>query len=214
MEDLYDEGYWEHGHGSNYHNYGDDPGWKGTVKVLTQFVPPRATLFETASAKGYFLKEAQEAGYDTVGIDLSEYAVSKAVVPVIHADAADPSWVEPLLKDRGGFDIVCSWEFLEHVPHENLCDVVNNMLALPKDGALFVHRIGITTVEGVRLDNDHTHVSNHTYGWWENFLESFNDFDWGFTLTKAPEVVEALDKEFKGRDWSGRFFAYWVSSRY
>lgn len=208
MKDLYGEGYWEYGIGSNYRNYADDSGWVPTVEVLLQHVETPASLFEFASAKGYFLRAAREAGLDAYGMDISSWAVRSAVTPVFKADAADPNLVEKLGEERG-YDIVCSWEFLEHVPHDELVPVLKNMLALTEPGCFFVHRIGTTTVEGVRQDDDHTHVSNHTYDWWYDFLvEEAGNL--GYSLYVYPYLVEDLNDQFKGRDWSGRFFAFVV----
>lgn len=52
--DEYGEGYWERAEGSNYRDYGDDPGW-GIIADIFQRLRSNARVIEAACAKGYFV---------------------------------------------------------------------------------------------------------------------------------------------------------------
>lgn len=203
--DLYDNpytrGYFEYGEGSNYHSYGDDPGWAVTAQILRRYDPKLyPTLLELGSAKGYFLSAAHREGFKVVGIDISKHAVDSTVYDV---EGRNHHWDATRLMDFPfpvDFDVVCSWEFFEHVEPENLLDVVADSIELVKPGGLYVHRIAI--VDG-NMDEDHdsTHVSMHHRGEWESMFDSFG-------LTHEPELEKQLQTAFRGRDWADRFFAW------
>lgn len=225
MSNPYTEGYFERGEGSNYHNYADDPGWRVTANVLNRFMPAdggedigERWLMEIAAAKGYFLRAAREVGYDTYGVDISEYATETAVHEVECLDITTPqdAWPLSVASNKGLMNVVCSWEFLEHIEGDKIEDVLTNMAVFGESDqwasgvSLFVHRIGTTTVEGVRQDNDITHVSNHTREKWLEIIDEWAAKQDDFKLKRATEVEDALDAAFAGRDWAGRFFAYWM----
>lgn len=206
--EQYGEGYWEHGQGSNYVAYADDPGWVPTVEVLSEFVPvgsPPPTLLEVACAKGFFVRAARQRGYEAVGIDLSRWAVDHPAPGVAEfirqGDAMELPW------PMQSFDVVCSWEFLEHVPEPLLEWVLAEQVRVLRSGGLWVARIGTLESEEDRSQHlsDHTHVTNYPSSWWRDWLER------GSTFSRAPEVEEAFDRTFADRDWAGRYFAYRVA---
>lgn len=201
MKHPYTEGYFERAELSNYHGYGDDPGWELTARILAKYVPMGTRLYEYGAAKGFFVWHAVRNGLDAYGMDISEYAVSQAPPAVesrivVHDSTPPLPWDEP-----GG--VVCSWEFLEHVDPERVDDVLTGMLDLTEAGGLLVHRIDV--IDGKHDPySDKTHVSVHEPQWWR---EKFT----GLLQCAPADVVEdELNAAFAGRDWEGRFFAYWV----
>lgn len=200
MSNPYTEGYFERGEGSNYYNYGDDPGWTPTARILRKFIPPEIThpyLLELGAAKGFFMHHAHVVGFNVRGIDISEHATSHPasewVKQYLHLGDAS----EPLPFDQT-FDVVCSWEFLEHIPKDDMMYVLYNPVLKLKPGGLFVHRIALKGMDG---DSDATHVSMHNRDVWENVFDFMG-------LEHRPDIEEAFDQEFKDRDWAGRFFAW------
>jgi len=194
MDDEYDEGYWERGEGSNYQSYGDDPGWMKTAAVMNRYKV--GTLLEIGCAKGFFIGHAEHYGYDAIGIDLSQWAIDHSVRPdqTFLRDITGPiTWKQE-------FDVVCSWELLEHIPAELLPAVFANIKTAMAPGALTFHRIGML-LEGedhASLEDDKTHVTIENREWWEaRFQEQ------GFT--RRTEIEDWFDKEFDHRDWKGRF---------
>src|SRR5688500_20121285 len=109
--DDYGEGYWERAEGSNYVNYGDDSGWLGILHVINANHTGKLNIIEAACSKGYFLRAALLDGHKALGFDVSEYAIRNAVTKtaMVH-DAIEP-WPYP----SGSADLVCAWEFLEHI---------------------------------------------------------------------------------------------------
>jgi cyclopropane fatty-acyl-phospholipid synthase-like methyltransferase len=198
----YGEPYWEHGVGSNYVRYGDDPGWPTTVAVLTRWLPPGGKLFEVACAKGWFVLHARRLGFEASGLDISQWAVSQAHPEVAPWLTLGNAAVWPILPRRW-YDAVVSWEFLEHVPFGELAAVLQNMERAVEPGGLLVHRIGIEMADG----EDHGHQQDVTHQqempreWWHGLLSARG---W----QHRPEVEASFDLAFTGRDWAGRFFAY------
>lgn len=193
----YGKDYWENGVGSNYFNYADDPGWDKTLDVMDQYFGRPTVLYEVACAKGYFVVHARERGYDAQGCDISEYAISqvpygtKAFCQV--ANATDLPW------ETFSADVVCAWEFLEHIPKENIQRVIFEMLRVLKPGGQIWLRICSPDQENATADS--THVSLFPRETWDQiFLE------WG--LVPLHDREENLDANFQDRDWAGRFFVY------
>lgn len=202
--DAYGEGYWERGEGSNYYAYGDDWGWGVVAKVITTLRGRGLNVIEAACAKGYFVRRMLAFGHDAVGFDLSEYAISQAPADVtrrvrVH-DAIDP-WP---YEDESA-DIVCAWEFFEHIHDENIPVVLDHMVHALKPGGELWFKTGIVVPEdhpfAGQEDHDHTHVAVHTREWWESLFEAKG-------LVRVPEAEAALDYQFDDRDWFGRFFVW------
>lgn len=200
MRDLYGEGYWERAEGSNYVAYADDPGWDVILSVMQEAIPAPARIIEVACAKGYFVYHAISHGYEALGLDISEYAVSHGVArdnTMVH-NAADPfPW--------GEADVVCSWEFFEHVPEDEVDTVLDNKIAALVPGGELWMKIGIVIPEdhpfAGQADNDHTHFTVRDRAWWEDKFRSRG-------LLHLPEREQALDWAFRDRDWQGRFFVW------
>ena len=200
----YSEGYWERAEGSNYRNYGDDPGWRGILHVMDLTRGPEQRILEMACAKGYFVSAAYRNGHDAWGFDLSEYAISKSAAPkrtMVH-DATKVPW--PVHGSRT-FDIVCGWEFLEHIHEEQMGLVVSEAIKYLRPGGELWFKTGIVVPESHGFagqeDHDHTHVNMQPRSYWEYQFESYG-------LEQVKETEDLLDAEFADRDWAGRFFVW------
>lgn len=204
----YGEGYFEDGIGSNYHSYGHDNGWPVVLQAI-QIARPVTDLLEVACAKGFFVQTARSAGWDAVGVDISEYAVGCA--PEETRPYVQVANAVSLPFDTEQFDVVCSFEFLEHVPDTEMDNVLDEMERVARPGALMLHKIGLDlTGEEDRYarfgdahnhDNDTTHVNMQSRDWWQRTFESRG---WD----PAPDTVDLLNKAFYDRDWWDRWFAY------
>lgn len=197
---MYPEGYFERGEGSNYVAYGYDAGWSTTVRAMLGFLAPGSKVYEIASAKGYFLKTAAQF-YDVEGIDISEYAVANAPTDIRHSlhlgNATSLPW------GPSEADAICSWEFLEHVPEDELEQVYSEMERVVKPGGFFIHRIGCLESEKDRSNHmhDHTHVTNYPSAWWRMHL-----LRRGWIRQRSYE--DEFNFRFADRDWKDRFFVY------
>lgn len=199
----YGEGYWERGEGSNYHGYGDDPGWEQIAKILRLHMPEGGTLVELGCASGYFVRAARAKGMRAVGVDVSDYALSKAPADVVEyvnkASATDIASAKP-----ASLDGIVSWEMLEHLTDEEIHTTVTGIWNALKPGGLMWHKIALADAPGIPFHDaygDDTHVSLwHPNNWW-SYFESI-----GFK--KSPGAEDMLNSEFKDRDWYRRFFCY------
>ncbi len=195
MTDVYDETYFRGG--SNYADYGDDPGWRRTLAVMQRFWPREGRVLELGCATGWFVKWADAAGYDVTGVDVSRWAYENRVADTILGDACDLSRF-----DNDSFDVVVSWEFLEHLPELQIVRLLPRLNRVLKPGGMMLHRIALDTESDESLDwsdDDPTHVSMFPRWWWESQFAGYG----------APirAVEDALNREFRDRDWWGRFFA-------
>lgn len=194
----YGEGYFERGELSNYSGYGDDFGWPATARIVAKHAHVGARLYEYGAAKGYFVLHAVMHGLDAYGMDISEYAVENAPVQVKSRMKVHDSNGLPWESLTG--DVVCSWEYLEHVDTEDVRGVLSRMMALCKPGGLMIHRIDV--IDGKHDPySDKTHVSIFLPVWWRTEFETVGGIN-------VAAIEYELNEEFAERDWSGRFFAY------
>jgi cyclopropane fatty-acyl-phospholipid synthase-like methyltransferase len=200
----YGEGYWEHGVGSNYVGYGDDPGWPLTALLMRQLLPDNgARLFEVGASKGWFLKAAVAFGIDAYGMDLSQWAVARRAPGVDDRLRLGNAAVDPIRGQREAwFDAVCSWEFLEHVPLDELDAVLRNMEDAIGWNGWLVHRIGIDVPGGEHgHQQDVTHQAEQPREWWEQLFAARG---W----LPEPAWEDKFRAAFEGRDWAERFFVW------
>ena len=206
----YQEGYWERGEGSNYHNYGDDPGWNVVLDVMEAIgvgdpgCDATIVIVEVGASKGWFGYHARRRGYDWRGFDISEYAVANhapGVSPYLTVHNAGLDW--PYESESA--DIVCAWEFFEHVYDDEILFVLSEMLRVLKPGGELWLKTGIAIPSdhpfAGQPDHDQTHVAVHDREWWESLFEMAG-------LEHLPQTEAALDRAFSDRDWQGRFFVW------
>jgi predicted SAM-dependent methyltransferase len=202
--EAYGEGYWERAEGSNYRNYADDPGWQAILRVFAAREMRNLRIIEAACAKGYFVMHARARGHLAYGFDISGYAVANAAKKAkafvqVH-DAIEPWPYKP-----GSADIVCSWEFFEHIAEEDEQAVLDQMVATLKPGGELWLKIGIV-VPGDhpfagQEDHDHTHCNVKTREQWEALFAAAG-------LEHVKDAEDDLDSMFAKRDWLGRFFVW------
>ena len=87
--------------------------FKYNLDAIAPLLPPGGRMLEVGSYIGMFLKIARERGFDVLGVEpsvwASSYAREKLQVPTITGSAESiPAGTKP-------FDVVCSWDVLEHV---------------------------------------------------------------------------------------------------
>jgi len=80
---------------------------------IARFLPPSGRMLDVGSYCGIFLKVARERGYQVQGVEPSQWASSYARktldIPTVTGGIRDlPEGTPP-------FDVVCSWDVLEHV---------------------------------------------------------------------------------------------------
>jgi dolichol-phosphate mannosyltransferase len=80
---------------------------------IAKFLPPAGRMLDVGSYCGVFLKIARDRNYEVLGVEPSQWASSYARdhmgIPTVTGN------IESLPADTKPFDIVCSWDVLEHV---------------------------------------------------------------------------------------------------
>jgi dolichol-phosphate mannosyltransferase len=84
------------------------------LKAIADFLPAPGRLLELGSYCGVFLRLARERGWDVLGVEpsiwASAYARDELGMPTVTGN------IESLPGDIQPFDVICSWDVLEHVP--------------------------------------------------------------------------------------------------
>ncbi len=155
---MYDREYFEEARGSNYCGYPDLPVFQERAQALSELAP--LSVLDIGCAKGYLVKHLRSLGIPAWGADVSDYCVR----------TSDPE-VRPYLVltdvTRGGlpwsnqyFDLVVSYDVLEHIPEQELDRAVEEILRV---GRRQLHYI---TCEEYQIGHDDTHVTIKPLVWW------------------------------------------------
>jgi SAM-dependent methyltransferase len=85
------------------------------LKAIADLLPTPGRMLEIGSYCGLFLRLARERGWDVLGVEpsvwASSYARDELGLPTVTGN------IETLPDDLAPFDVVCSWDVLEHVPN-------------------------------------------------------------------------------------------------
>lgn len=158
--DLYTEVYFQGGQShSNYGDYYESSLGPSLIlaETLYKFFRPRSAL-DGGCAVGHTVKALAERGVQSYGIDISDWAVSKADHPnVSQSDFSQ----EPI---KGKYDLVYSYDVLEHVLPERLDFAIANLWAATDRDLLVVPAV---YNNGETFDpNEPTHLIFETRDWW------------------------------------------------
>jgi dolichol-phosphate mannosyltransferase len=87
--------------------------FKYNLRAITGLLPKGGRMLEVGSYCGMFLKIARQQGFDVLGVEPSQWASSYArdtlQIPTVTGS------IESLPPDTKPFDVICSWDVLEHV---------------------------------------------------------------------------------------------------
>lgn len=107
IEEEYDQGYVGH----RVDPFFEDQCRKAIRTEIGPHSPPPATLLDVGCGNGGFLLAAQEAGYDTLGIDISAGAIE-----IVESRGGKALPVDFLTHDFGRtFDVISMWDVVEHL---------------------------------------------------------------------------------------------------
>lgn len=120
-------------------------------RFLDSFPDRPGRLLDIGCGSGFFLKMAQERGWDAVGVDLNSQAVAYAKthhqVDAVCSDVRDVPFPE------GSFDLVTLWNVLDHIPDP--FDLLTEVRRVVKDhGYLFIRTPNVVwQLQGYKLAN-------------------------------------------------------------
>lgn len=160
---MYDREYFEDGTKSNYHGYHDIPQYEGYAEAIEHLFQPQNVL-EVGCAMGFVVKKLREKGIEAYGVDVSEYAVEKAESEYVSLADAE----KPLPFPDKHFDLVVSFDMLEHIPQDKVPIVISEMKRV---GRRQYHHI---TYRENEPGKDISHVTLRPIWWW---YEQFGDGD-------------------------------------
>ena len=172
---TYDKDYYECGIESGkslYNNYRWMP--ELTIPFCSRIVEhlkisTEQKVLDFGCAKGYSVKAMRLLGRQAWGFDISNYAISSAPTDVREFVSSDKEYFKDI-----NFDWVIAKDVLEHVPFDQIDDVLswirskgkNVFVVVPLgDGEKYV-------VPAYELDK--THVIRQDKDWWINKLEEFD----------------------------------------
>uniref|UniRef100_UPI00261860B8 class I SAM-dependent methyltransferase n=1 Tax=Brachyspira sp. TaxID=1977261 RepID=UPI00261860B8 len=96
-------------------------------------IKPNGKVLDIGSAMGFFLKEARECGYETEGIEISEYA-SNYCINTLNLNVHNCSLLDFEYKEKE-YDIITAWYVIEHI--YNFETILERMIySLRDDGIL------------------------------------------------------------------------------
>ena len=102
--------------------------------LLDEFEKYRATnrIMDVGCGRGWFLEQAKKRGWEVVGTEYSETAVSLCESKGIHTKLGK---LDPASFERGDFDVITSFEVIEHI--NNPKEELTNIKKLLRSGGLF-----------------------------------------------------------------------------
>ncbi len=161
--------------------------------LFHRFQPVRS--LDVGCAVGHTVKRLHEYGVSAYGIDISDWAVTKAGVDYVTQLDFSREMIP------GSYDLVFSYDVVEHVPLERLKYAIENLWQATEKNLLIVPAL---YPEGTTEDvNEPTHLIFHDYHWWLNFcIQCGCIFDQEITNQLAAE------EHSKIFDYSSRIMAF------
>lgn len=95
-------------------------------------IKPAGKILDLGSAMGFFLKEASLNGYETEGIEISEYG-SNYCVNTLNLNVHNISLLDFEYKEKE-YDIITAWYVLEHI--YNFDELIKKIIFSLKDGGI------------------------------------------------------------------------------
>jgi len=160
--EYYDKEYFDGGKG--YHTYeysGQYDTWADTIIRL--FDP--ANVLEIGCAKGFLVKALRDRGVPAFGIDISDYALSKAdesVEDYLYQHDVTSGKKLGLPK----YDLIVSFDTFEHIPKDKL-GTVKEFMKL--HGDRYYVRVG--TLQTPDWQHDASHITMHRLEWWQEWWD-------------------------------------------
>lgn len=83
------------------------------LNIIEKISPKKGKLLDVGTASGFFLELAQKKGWNVSGIEISEFAASRARERGLNVSTGT---IEDLKVDHGGhFSVITMWDVIEHV---------------------------------------------------------------------------------------------------
>lgn len=179
MATAYDEDYYER---RGWPNYEYSPYWASLARKILDILPfvPQ-NMCDVGCAKGYLVHEFRKMGIEAYGVDISDYALSRAF------ESTRPFLMKTdLTKDdlpfaNESFDLVTCLALIEHLP--SLDHVLAELKRVLKVSGVILVTTPNPKYWDLEHDTDPTHISINDRRFWK---EVFNSY--GFDLKDAARL--------------------------
>jgi ubiquinone/menaquinone biosynthesis C-methylase UbiE len=219
---IYDAIYFETDKKSKHYRGYDVEGKLNYYRILSKvlnsvFLPIR--VLDVGCGKGLLVEAFQELGVEGWGVDVSEYAISKAPEAIRRFLKLVDVEKESLPFDDESFDLITSLDVLEHLAsHEKVLREIWRVLK--KGGYVFVYT---PFPENPLAWDDPTHISVKREAEWTHLFKNFG-FSKSNSMKKkiieaSPNLWEYVKRRRKGIELSppitipGRILAYIHASK-
>ena len=188
------------------------------ASTIKEYYPDVNTVLDYGAAKGYLVHALNQLGYEAMGYDISEYAKEHCHPSVKHmyididefiSDITKTNSLVEKLRDPGlvrgfkdiRFDLVICKDVMEHIPEENVVDVLSIIKAIGKK-ALFVIPLGDNDQFRIReYEIDITHVTKKDEDWWLSKLREA-----GFKINNFKYTMGDIKKKWQCYEHGNGFF--------
>lgn len=169
----------------SYRTYQPNHGKKAWRWILSKRDHSRIkTALDVGCGFGQGVAMSRNKGMETYGVDISDsltpYWEMGNIVPFCRVCSADS-----LPFDDGKFDLVVSFDVLEHIPEEGIDDVLREMYRVGRNDFLF--SICIIPAISKMSDGSEPHVLIRPIEWWREKLESIG-FHSHFTVLSIAQT--------------------------
>jgi len=185
MSEFFDKSYYENGPQTGkslYQNYRWIP--ELTIPLAHHIaiyakLDPSYKILDFGCAKGYLVYALRLLGYDAWGVDISEYAISKAPKEV--SDYV--RHIKPYSDNFNDFDVILCKDILEHIPY----DMIDKQLSILRQRTDTVWAIIPLGADGKYIipayELDKSHYIRESKEWWEDKF-----MDHGFTVEATTNL--------------------------
>lgn len=174
-------------------------------KFVTGFLKSTDEILDIACGTGYGTRMLSDFCRHATGVDINPDTVDYAIEN--YGGANRNFYYEDILKVKGQFDIIVSFETLEHVSkEEGLLAVENLKKCLTPNGILFISTPKKLPKEELSRGRAEFHKYEYTY---DNFLGLLNNFfERPIIFSQTDEVITMGNKRavwtYIGICWNGR----------
>ena len=165
--------------GDRHHGYGgykyDKRYWQGVAKdlIATYDLKPGDRILEVGCAKGFLLHDIQELvpGINVSGVDISEYAVSRAMPTVKEKVQVGDAKALPF--DDRSFDLVLAINTLSELPYNECLSALNEIMRVSKGRSFITLNAWRNVREKDALFKwNISALSNHSVNEWREILKN------------------------------------------
>jgi 2-polyprenyl-3-methyl-5-hydroxy-6-metoxy-1,4-benzoquinol methylase len=121
--------------------------WRDQLALLREF-KIAGRFLDIGCANGFLVEEAQKAGFDAFGVELSEKAVQYAR-EVLGLPGVLQGSLEEVGFSEEFFDVITMFDVLEHVPSPRL--ILNEVVRILRSGGVFIAQLPSVDSLGFRL---------------------------------------------------------------